>query len=96
MTDKIPQSGDQEAAMQRARVVKANYEAVLMRKANVVGVGVGMARRGSIFTGEVGLVVLVRRKVPHSLLSQDDLIPRVLDGVPVDVQEVGDIRAMAH
>jgi hypothetical protein len=41
----------------------------------------------------VAVVVLVRRKLPASQLSPEDRIPAQIDGVPVDVQEVGDVRA---
>jgi hypothetical protein len=38
-------------------------------------------------------VVSVSAKVPGSQLAQRDMIPRELDGVPVDVQVVGELRA---
>jgi hypothetical protein len=42
---------------------------------------------------EVAIVVLVRRKVPAAQLAPDDRIPQQIDGVPVDVQEVGEVKA---
>lgn len=65
----------------------------LMRKANVVGVGVGLRTVGGEWTGEAAVVVMVTRKVPRSRLAPEDVIPRRLDGAPVDVQEVGEVRA---
>ena len=59
--------------------------------ANVVGVGVGYMRRGGLRTDEVGLVVLVRHKRPSIELAEKDRVPAQIDGVPVDVQEVGEI-----
>jgi hypothetical protein len=41
----------------------------------------------------MALIVLVRQKVPISQLDPEDIIPRILDGVPVDVQEVGNVKA---
>jgi hypothetical protein len=41
----------------------------------------------------VGIIVMVSRKVPSSQLAESDIVPRELDGVPVDVQEVGEVRA---
>jgi hypothetical protein len=38
-------------------------------------------------------VVMVSSKVSPDQLLQTDLIPTSIDGVPVDVQEVGDISA---
>lgn len=69
------------------------HAAELMQKANVVGVGVGLRRKGGRHLQEIALVVLVKRKVPGTELADDDLLPGVIDGVPVDVVEVGEIRA---
>jgi len=78
---------------ERARRVKKEYQAQLMAKANVVGVGVGLCQARGVKTGRVGLVVMVSRKLPPGLLAPNDLLPREIDGVPVDVQEVGLLRA---
>lgn len=80
-------------ATQRALAVKQAYASELMSKANVVGVGVGYCRRGGERTGEIGLVVMVKRKVAASQLNPLDIIPGEIEGVPVDVQEVGELRA---
>ncbi len=64
-----------------------------MRKANVVGVGIGLRQQGGERTNEIALVVMVRQKVPRSQLAPDDVIPDEIDGVPVDVQKVGSIKA---
>ncbi|MBL8057497.1 MAG: hypothetical protein JNK29_12395 [Anaerolineales bacterium] len=81
-------------AMQRALAVKRRHEQELMRKANVVAVGVGLRSRAGTLTGEICIVVSVRRKVPAADLSPADRIPAVLDGVPVDVQATGEITAL--
>jgi len=67
-----------------------------MGKANVVGVGIGLRSRGGERTGEVVLVVMVNRKVPQAHLAPADIIPSEIDGVPVDVQEVGEIDALSN
>jgi hypothetical protein len=36
---------------------------------------------------------MVKQKLPREQLSADDILPTEIDGVPVDVQEVGVIRA---
>jgi hypothetical protein len=64
-----------------------------MTKANVVGVGVGFRFVKGQRTETIGVVVMVTRKVPIGQLPPKDVIPSELDGVPVDVQEVGVIRA---
>jgi hypothetical protein len=80
--------------MHRLRAIKSAHEVDLMRKANVVGVGIGLRRTGGKSTGEPVIVVSVTTKVPMSRLAPGDVIPRELDGIPVDVQAVGKLRAL--
>ena len=82
-----------EKAIQHAMEVRARYEASLMKKANVVGVGVGFRERGGHLTDEIALVVNVSRKLPATQLSPQDVIPDIIEGVPVDVRETGAMRA---
>jgi hypothetical protein len=82
-----------EDPTERAKAVQARYTDELMRKANVQGTAVGLAQVNGEYTGEIALVVLVSRKVPASELAPEDIIPRELDGVRVDVQEIGEISA---
>jgi len=83
-----------DSAVQRALDVKRRYEAELLRKANVVAVGVGFRTRGGQPTTEVCIVVSVRAKHPPSKLKRSDLLPAAIEGVPVDVVETGAIRAL--
>jgi hypothetical protein len=87
-------AGNLEVEIERARSVKRKHETKIMSKVNVVGVGVGLHLRKGEPTGKVGLVVFVDRKVPASKLGEEDIIPTEIDGVPVDVQEIGQIRPM--
>jgi len=80
---------EQQVAIARAQAVRLVYQEALLAKANVVGVGVGLLHRGGQRRDEVGLVVMVSRKVAKSLLLPDDLIPAQIDGVPVDVRQAG-------
>ena len=80
--------------LERIRLVKTAYEAELMKKANGVGVGIGFRQCGWETTGEPAIIVSVTHKVPISELDSDDVIPRELDGIPVDVQAVGRLRAL--
>lgn len=84
---------DNSAEMKRVRTVKQKHEKALLRKKNVVGVGVGLRQKDGEYTDQVVLTVMVARKVPASQLSCGDRIPSELEGVPVDVQEVGILRA---
>jgi hypothetical protein len=83
-----------QALTERIQVVKRAHEAELLCKANVVGVGVGYRRQAGEATSNLALVVMVTNKLPAALLAEADRIPSMIDGVPVDVQEVGKI--MAH
>ena len=79
--------------IEQARAVKALHEQSLLSRPNVVGVGIGLRQRGGQFDDEVCIVVSVRHKTPDEQLSPEDRIPAQLDGVPVDVQVTGEIRA---
>ncbi len=79
---------------QRALEVKRRHEQELLRKANVVAVGIGYRTRGGQQTPEVCIVVSVKKKVVASNLKPRDLIPASIEGVPVDVVETGEIRAL--
>jgi len=79
--------------LEKIRLIRRAYESELMAKANVVGVGIGFQQRGGVRTNTPALVVMVSRKVPLSQLAARDVIPTEIEGVPVDVQEVGEIRA---
>jgi hypothetical protein len=78
-----------EEMTERAKAVQAKYSDSLMRKAHVQGVAIGLVKEGGQYTGDVGLVVMVDQKVPLNQLKPDDVIPAQLDGVRVDVQEMG-------
>jgi hypothetical protein len=79
--------------VQRASDVQARYADDLMRKPHVVGVAVGYATEGGARTSDIGLVVMVDRKIPFDQLAPEDAIPTELDGVRVDVQETGAFSA---
>jgi hypothetical protein len=83
-----------DQATQYAIEVKRRHEQELLRKANVVAVGVGYCTRGGVLTKEVGIVVSVKNKVPLSELKPQDVIPETIENVPVDVVETGEIRAL--
>jgi hypothetical protein len=78
--------------MERLQTTKAKHESALMRKPNVVGVGIGFRKRRGEMTDEATIVVSVTHKVPRSALDPEDVIPGELDGVPVDIQTVGKLQ----
>lgn len=88
-----PPAGDSGDLTERALAVKRRYQDELMRKANVVGVGVGLRRIGGQPTNDIAIVVMVSRKLPRTQIAPGDVIPSMLDGIPVDVQETGEFGA---
>ncbi|MFN2194750.1 MAG: hypothetical protein ACK2UW_01335 [Anaerolineales bacterium] len=85
---------DTQAAFEHAKAVKDAHLHELLSKPNVVGCGVGFRQVGGARTDQVALVVMVRSKVPSAQLAQHERIPSELEGVPVDVQEVGEIGVL--
>lgn len=83
---------DLQSRTKQAQKIKAIYESSLMKKANVVGVGIGLKRKDGQRTNEVALIVMVTKKIPRGKLAPEDLIPSEIEGVPVDVREVGRIK----
>lgn len=80
--------------LRRAMEVKERHVAQLLSKANVLSVGVGFRQRGGRVTDEVVLVVNVTRKLPLDQLRPEDVVPRTIEGIPVDVYETGVLRAL--
>ena len=84
---------DLKAATNRILAVKQVYEDELLSKPNVVGVAIGYRQTGGQTTDTLALVVMVTNKVPQNTLNPEDQIPISLEGIPIDVQEVGEITA---
>ena len=86
---------DRQRAIDQALAIKGKYKDDLLSRENVIGLGIGLKTVGGQQTGEVALVVLVSRKVPQASLASQDQLPAEIEGVPIDVQEVGDIQPHA-
>lgn len=67
--------------------VQRQYEDSLLALPNVTGVGIG--EKG----GRPVLKVFVTAKVPLSSLAAEEIVPSVLDGIEVDVEEMGEAEA---
>jgi hypothetical protein len=78
--------GERSAAIAK---VQAKYDNYLMGLPNVVGAGIGYRRRKNQPSAELCLVVMVSRKIAPENLPPQALLPRELDGVPIDVVETG-------
>ncbi|MGH9158178.1 MAG: hypothetical protein ACRD1K_20610 [Acidimicrobiales bacterium] len=67
----------------------------LLKLPNVVGAGRGWPVRDGELRREVpATIVLVREKLPRSILASSALIPRAWDGLGTDVVQTGTIRAL--
>lgn len=84
-------SVDEQSA--RAMLVQNKYTEALLKLPHVVGVGIGFVAKNGVQTQEIGLVVMVDEKVSAQDIDPVDVIPKELDGVPVDVQSIGQPRA---
>lgn len=81
-----------QAALAEART---RHEAEILAYPNVVGVASGIKTKGGQPTGTACIVVYVSRKLPRSRLKKAELIPASLDGIPVDVVEIGQPRPLS-
>jgi hypothetical protein len=86
-------NGERQTTIEKIQAVKENYQDFLLSKPNVVGVGAGLRHREGKRTDQLALVVMVDKKVPKVLLNEQDMIPAEIDGVPIDVKEVGQLKA---
>lgn len=83
-----------QATLDWIRRVKEKYETLLLSKKNVIGVGIGFREKDGQMTDQMALIVSVSKKLSMSEVSAADFIPIKIEGVPVDVKEVGEIRAL--
>ena len=84
---------DLQAETERIMAVLQEHRDDLLSRPNVVGVAVGFQQQGGLSTQNLALVVMVENKIPPSSLAPEELIPTSLEGVPVDVQEIGPLSA---
>ncbi len=80
--------------MEDAIRTKERYQTCIMKKANVVGLGIGYKRVKNKKTDSLSVVVLVEKKLPLPALSEKDVVQRDLDGIPTDIWEVGIVEAL--
>ena len=77
----------------KIKQLQKKYEPRLLSFPNVVGVGIGFKERKNISTKKLCLKVYVLKKIPPGKLSKDQLIPKKLEGIETDVEEVGRLKA---
>ena len=88
----VPPGLDAELGSRAA--IRAKHEARLLAYPNVVGVTEGTRMRREKLTNEPVLTVLVSRKVPRKSLTKASLLHSHIEGIPIDVVEVGPIVAL--
>lgn len=64
----------------------------LLRKNNVIGVGIGNKIVNKVNTGEKCISVFVSKKINKILLNNDDLIPQKINEFKTDVIEIGNVQ----
>jgi hypothetical protein len=74
--------------------VRARHEAELMSYPNVVGVSDGFQTKRGRPTARQCIVVYVKRKVPKTKLAKRHILPKRIEGVLVDVVEVGSVGTL--
>jgi hypothetical protein len=62
---------------------------------NVVGVGIGEKESDGMHTGLMAVRLLVRIKYAKNSIPADQMLPTTIDGLPVDIEEVGTFRPLA-
>ncbi|PKM83301.1 MAG: hypothetical protein CVU89_00665 [Firmicutes bacterium HGW-Firmicutes-14] len=85
--------------MDKIRSVLSKHKNKLLSMKNVVGVGIGYKDSAiEVSTGQpkMGVVVLVKHKLPESQLEAHNIVPKDLEGVVTDVIEVGDLRLLSR
>jgi hypothetical protein len=79
----------------RALELRSQVSDYLMKRRNVVACGVGYKILGDEQTTEPSIMVSVTKKEPAEALDPDDLVPAMVEDVPTDVVETGQIVAQA-
>ncbi|HBQ29265.1 hypothetical protein HX99_06880 [Peptococcaceae bacterium SCADC1_2_3] len=66
----------------------------LLKKTNVVGVGIGYKQIAREYTREPSLVIFVAKKVPAHALNRQEAVPKQIGGLPTDVVEIGEVALL--
>ena len=74
--------------------VLRRHEAELLSRSHVVGVSSGRRVRQGQPSGEPCITVYVERKIPETALEAADILPKQIEGIPLDVVEVGKLEAL--
>jgi hypothetical protein len=75
------------AKIQKVKEVKKKIAPKIWKYPNVTGIGVGYKEVGGKRTEIIALRVYVKKKVPKGKLRPEEILPEIIDGVPLDVIE---------
>ena len=81
-------------SLDEAKRIKKKHEEKLMRKKGVVGCAVGYKIVAGNKTEQICIVCYVLKKLPEDQLGKSDRVPRLIEGIPTDIIESGEIRAL--
>ena len=92
--DTASETSQEDTSLAELRALLERHQDELLRKPNVVAVGIGLpaGQRGTP-SQRPGIVVSVTHKLAADTLTPEEQIPDELEGVPVWVQEIGTPRA---
>ena len=77
------------------REIKKQEQFNLLKKANVYSVAIGYKQVKGEKTKNLAIVVGVGKKLPCAQLSRKESIPFEINGIPIDIVELGNIRAFS-
>jgi hypothetical protein len=72
--------------------IKERAAGHLLKLPQVTAVGLGPREQNRRYTGEIAIKVFVRRKRPLDEIPEAERIPSSIEGVPTDVEELGEVR----
>src|SRR5687768_7817597 len=82
-----------DAQVEALTAVQVKHMDKLMSYPNVVGIGIGFAQDGEQPTNQPAVIVMVSEKLPMAQLAEEDVLPKELVGIRIDVQETGGFLA---
>jgi|GEM_PF-190956 len=92
LNKKQKEANKMKANIEKIRAVKEQHVESLLKKENVVGVGIGRKIKEGEMTGELCVRVYVKEKKAKSQLNAENLVEKELGGVKTDIIAVGRIR----
>jgi hypothetical protein len=80
--------------IEKVKKIKEKHERELMSKAGVVGCSIGYKEIDGKRTDKLSIVCYVKEKKREEKLKRKDIIPEEIEGIPTDVVESGDFKAI--